>query len=143
MKVGWVPLALLGLLVACSSDTSSGSSSPIVGTWLQVKSEERIGSGDWSVSADADCRTDNTEQYDANGNFTLYDGTNVCGGGNDSIARGKWRLEAGDTKVIFTYDGIPGEYESTVESLTATDFVRTFSTGTTDGKQARYTFKKK
>ena len=110
-----------GLATACGSDgggdSSSSSSSPIVGTWKQTKAEERTGTSPWAVAHDAACRTDNTEEFAANGAWTLYDGTVQCGAGT-GIGHGSWRVTAANT-IVFTYDGVPGEYESTMISRRA------------------------
>jgi hypothetical protein len=137
MLVGSMPL------VACSSEPAgSAEPSPIVGAWAQTMSEERIGSAAWAAANDAACRTDNTEEYTAAGDFTLYDGTIRCGNGT-GITKGTWRLAAANTTLIFTYVGSKGEYVSTVESLTATDMVLTFATGETNGRQIRSTYRKR
>ena len=131
-------------LAACSSEPAASSEpSPIVGAWTQTKSEERIGTADWAVAKDAACRTDNTEEYGAGGDFTLYDGTIRCGSGGTGISKGTWRLTAANTTLIFTYAGASGEYVSTVDSLTATDMVLTFATGETNGQQIRSTYRKR
>jgi hypothetical protein len=137
-------LVMVGALPACSSESAeSAAPSPVVGAWTQTTAEERFGAADWAVAKDAACRTDNTEEYAANGDFTLYDGTIRCGIGGTGISKGTWRLAAANTKLIFTYAGTSGDYVSTVESLTATDMVLTFATGETNGRQTRSTYRKR
>jgi hypothetical protein len=111
-----------------------------VGTWRQTAVEERIGGGPWLPADDA-CRLDNVEEFSSNGDWTLYDGTFSCGG-SGGPARGEWRLEAGDTKLIFSYDGVGGEYESTIETLSDTTLVVSYSTGLTSGLQTRNTYRR-
>lgn len=85
---------------------------------------------------------DNTEEYEAGCAWTLYDGNVRCGTEETGIRHGTWRLAASDTKVIYTYDGIRGEYESTVETMTETELVLTRSTGETNGRQTRGVYRK-
>lgn len=140
--------ALLVSIASCGDDTTadeaelSAAESALVGTWKQTNSESRVGTEPWVVSDDADCRIDNTEQYDADGTWAWFDGPVQCGGGGTGVLGGTWRLAASDTKVVYTYEGAAGEYESTVETLTETEMVLTFSTGQIDGLQTRYTFTK-
>lgn len=56
-------IVVSALAVACSSESPSADTSPVVGTWRQTGSEERIGTAAWTVAKDVDCRTDNTEEY--------------------------------------------------------------------------------
>ena len=132
------------LIVACGSGESSepAPEGPLVGTWHQTMSEGRVGSGTWSAVDDVSCRTDNVEEYDADGGWVMYDGTVQCGAGGTGIIRGTWRLAAGDTKVIYTYQGAAGEYESTIELLSDSDLILTQSTGTLSGEQTRNTYEK-
>lgn len=138
----WSCLGLtLGLLGGCSDegDDSAAGKSPLVGTWALTTAETRIDTGPW-MPGDA-CRTDNTEEYGANGDWTLYDGPLQCGSGDTGIRRGNWRVTAGGTKIVYTYDGISGEYESTIESLTENSLILSFSSG--GSGQSRYTFQKR
>ena len=134
--------ATLDLFACASESTARPAPSPIVGTWKQTMAEERVGTGSWAAPADAACRLDNTEEFAADGAYTLYDGTLSCGPGGTGIVSGTWRLAAANTKVIFTYEGTSGEYPSTVEMLTDSDMVLTFDTGRTDGLQTRSTYRK-
>ena len=105
-------------------------------------SENRIGSGAWSTADDVTCRTDNVEEYAADGGWILYDGTIQCGQGGTGIVHGTWRLAASDTKVVYTYEGASSEYEATVELMTETQLILTYSTGATSGMQVRSSYEK-
>lgn len=132
-------LILILLLNSCSDKDEI---SPIVGHWKIVNYEIRTTnpSTSWRSLGEA-CRFDDVEEFKANGKWISYDGTHQCPGGNGTgIYRGTWKLTANDTKVIFTYEGVPGEYESTIESLTNTTLVLSFATGSIDGRQNRITY---
>ncbi|MES2644811.1 MAG: lipocalin family protein [Myxococcota bacterium] len=130
-------IGLCALLTLCGC----ADEQPIVGTWAQTGSESRVGDDEWAELDDAACRLDNTEEYGEDGSWVLYDGTDQCGAGT-GIVRGTWQLAASDTKIVYTYEGAAGEYESTVESLTSTELVLTNSTGDTAGTQVRSTYEK-
>jgi hypothetical protein len=142
MKKVLVGVLALMTLTACSSKGSSTpeESGPIVGTWKVTAFEERIGETDWAPNTADPCVLDNTEEYEGDGSWTLYDGNNRCG--TAGIRHGTWRLTASNTKVVYTYEGIRGEYESTVESLTETELVLTRATGEVNGRQTRHSYRK-
>jgi len=123
---------------SCSKDEET---KPIVGTWQKNKVEKKINSGNWSVVS-LPCQQDDTEEYSANGTWVLYDGANQCSPGS-GITNGTWRLSASDTKVVYTYSGIPGEYESTVESITDSQMILIQSVGDINNTQIRYSYAKK
>ncbi|MGV3539910.1 MAG: lipocalin family protein [Rufibacter sp.] len=128
-------------VTSCSKDDEEEEElHKMVGTWRVNKYESRTGTGNWQ-NANQSCRLDNTEEYEADGSWTLYDGTNQCGAGT-GITKGTWRTAASDTKVIYTYTGISGEYESTIEELTATTLVLTNSVGDVANTQTRVTYQK-
>jgi len=104
--------------------------------------QTRTSGADWADIDDLPCRLDNTEEFGADGKWALYEGNTRCGQGGTGVLRGQWRLEASDTKIIFTYDDYGGEYESTIEKLTETELVYTESTGATDGSQNRKSYTK-
>jgi len=138
-------LSILLLLIAgCGADKSEDGSppSPVVGTWLQTMEESREGTAAWAPVDDIDCRTDNVEEYADDGSWTLYDGTARCSASGTGILHGTWRLTANDTKVVYTYEGAGGEYESTIELMSDTDLILTHATGTLSGTQIRSTFEK-
>jgi hypothetical protein len=132
---------VLGLCLVSVACGGSDTDSLLVGTWRQTAEEERIGAGPWQPADDA-CRLDNVEEFSSNGDWTLYDGTFSCGGSSTGPVRGDWRLEAGETKLIFSYDGIGGEYESTIETLSDTTLVVSYATGLTSGLQTRSTYRR-
>ena len=112
----------------------------IVGTWHIVKLEERTDTNPWQEIT-SHCRLDNTEVFEENGNWTLYDGPNQCSPGPDLLT-GTWELRASDTRVIFTYDDALGEYESTIETLSEDVLVLSHGSGSLDNTQFRTTFNK-
>lgn len=126
--------------ISCSEDEENNTKSEIVGTWQVTSYETRQGSGNWQDAGQA-CRLDDTEEYESNGQWTKYDGTNQCASGT-GITTGTWKLEANDTKVVYTYDGVPGEYESTVELLSEGSLIVSFSTGDVANTQYRVTYVK-
>jgi hypothetical protein len=145
MKNRFVSHVVVGLVLLFTSQGCGGGSAAmqnIMGTWKQTNSESRIGTAPWQVAGDVACRADNTEEYASDGSWTLYDGTNQCGSGT-GIVRGTWRLEAADTKVIYTYAQYSGEYEATIEQLTDRDLVLSHSTGDVAGTQTRSTYVKR
>src|SRR5690554_3153271 len=139
-----IKLALLASIVfiSCEKNTDDNTEeSPIVGTWNVVNYESRIGNGDWSFIGE-DCRLDDVEEYESNGRWAFYDGTNQCEAGTGIMA-GTWKLKASNTKIVYTYDGYSGEYESTVEELTENSLILSWSTGDINNTQYRTTYKKK
>lgn len=142
-------VSLAAFAPACSSGSADDDSTPplsakaqmLVGVWNLNNSESRFGTEPWMTADDVDCRIDNTEEFEADGSWTLYDGTNPCGSGL-TILTGRWRLAAGDSKILFSYDDVSGEYEQDIELLTELSLVRTFATGLTNGKQTRNSYDK-
>ncbi|PZR21116.1 MAG: hypothetical protein DI539_08970 [Flavobacterium psychrophilum] len=128
-------------MVSCSDDDGkdSSGSSEIVGVWKKTKEETRQGSEAWEDVTE-DCDLDDTEEYEADGDWALYPGTVTCGGA--AVINGTWSFRANKTKVVYTYDGFEGEYESTVESLTANKLVLTHSSGDVEDTQYRDTYTK-
>lgn len=127
-------------LISCSKDDDSAVSSPIVGSWEVISYETRQGSGNWQ-NANQPCRLDDTEEYASNGEWTKYDGTNQCAAGT-GITLGTWELRANNTKIVYTYDGVPGEYESTIELLDEENLIISFSSGDLNNTQFRVTYVK-
>lgn len=137
----YILLFASALLFSCGDDDSSENKSPITGTWKTVSYETREGAGEWEPTDEA-CRLDDTEEYKADGSWTKYDGTNQCSAGT-GIIKGTWALTASDTKIVYTYDGFEGEYESTVEQLSEQALIITSSAGDLDNTQYRATYIKK
>ncbi len=139
-------LGLAMIVGACGGNGDSGSTSPIVGTWKRVKSESRVGTAAWAEDPKDACYNDDVEVYGADGKYELFPGTLRCGAptstSDTSSVRGTWRLAAGDTKIVYTYEGIPGEYDSAIENLGSTQLIRSWSTLDTKGTQARATYEK-
>lgn len=124
------------MFTSCSKEEHA-----IVGSWKVIAYETRSNtSPNWEASSET-CRLDDTEQYDADGRWTRYDGTNQCSAGT-GILKGTYTIQANNTKIIYQYDDFEGEYESTIESLTNDEFVISWSAGTTDNLQFRATFKR-
>jgi hypothetical protein len=141
MKKNVPILLLLTLLFTVSCKKSEESKqSPLVGSWKRTKIESRTNANAWVIDTRT-CYTDDVEEYAADGAWTFYDGTKQCSAGT-GIKKGTWKLAAGDTKVIYTYQGVSGEYESTIETLTATALVLTQSTGDVNNTQVRTTYQK-
>ena len=132
-------IALCFVFFSCKKETDK-SPSLIEGTWYKVKIETRQGSDDFVIQ-NAACQLDDVEEYTADQKWTMYDGPNQCNAGT-GITRGTWRLTAGNSKIIYTYDGYSGEYESTVQELTDSKLVVIFSAGDLNNTQYRYTFEK-
>lgn len=133
-------LGLLAVLLTGCKKEDENNISPIVGTWHVVAYETRAGNANWTTSVGT-CRLDDIEEYEANGRWTLYDGTDQCEAGT-GITRGTWELRASNTKIVYTYDAFDGEYESTVEELSDSRLVISWSAGDLDNTQYRLTFRK-
>lgn len=134
-------LSLSTLFLSCSDEKESDSSSNnlITGSWQKNKVETRINSEPW-IDITTSCNIDDVEEYEANKDWTLFPGTNTCN--SESIITGKWNLRANNTKLVYTYDGFPGEYESSIESLTQQNLVLTQNTGDVNNTQFRFTYSK-
>ena len=125
---------------SCSDDDNESTNtqvSDIVGIWRTTKIEERTAANPWENVTEA-CDLDDTEEYSANGDWALYPGTVTCG--SAAVMTGTWELRANNTKVVYTYDGASGEYESTVESLGSDTMVLTHSAGDLANTQYRTTY---
>lgn len=130
-------------LFSCSDDSDekdTSGNSKITGVWKKTKEESRQGNAAWEDVTE-DCDLDDTEEYEAGGDWALYPGTVTCGSAN--VITGSWVLKANGTKVVFSYDAFEGEFESTVEELTDTKMVLTHSAGDVDDTQYRDTYTKK
>lgn len=114
---------------------------PIVGTWQKTKVEQSTNGGSWTNSTKS-CQLDDTEEYASGGKWTAYDGPNQCSAGT-GIITGTWRLAAGGTKIIYTYSGFSGEYESTVDLLDGSNLVIIHAVGDNDNTQIKTTYIKK
>ncbi|MHA3788623.1 lipocalin family protein [Flavobacterium hauense] len=130
-------------VVSCSDDSDEKDdtgNSEIVGVWKKTKEEARQGNEAWEDVTE-DCDLDDTEEYEAGGDWTLYPGTVTCGSAN--VIKGSWELKANNTKVVYSYDEFEGEFESNIEELTNTKMVLTHSSGDIDDTQYRDTYVKK
>lgn len=125
--------------VSCSDDDSKDATgdSKIVGVWTKTKEEIREGNAAWQDVTE-DCDLDDTEEYEANGDWALYPGTVTCG--SAAVINGSWTLKANGTKVVYSYDDFEGEFESNIEELTDTKMVLTHSAGDVDNTQYRDTY---
>lgn len=143
MKSALVGLFAVVTMTACASKGSSmpEESGPIVGTWQQTSSEDRVGANDWAPSATAECRLGSTEEYEADGTWTLF-GTRKCEGSGSGVRKGTWQFAANKTKIIYTYEGISGEYASTIETLNETELVLTKFVGDVAGTETRAIYRK-
>lgn len=126
-------------LNSCKKDKEEEK--PIVGTWKVISHETRQGNEVTWQPAGEPCKLDNTEVYEADGKWTLYEGTKQCSQGT-GVMKGTWKLAASDTKVVYTYDGVSGEYESSVEELNANKLVLTNSAGDLNNTQYRTVYTK-
>jgi hypothetical protein len=126
---------------SCEKSKDPSSESPIVGTWKIVAYESRQNSSPTWSDAGEPCKLDDTEEYSANGNWVRYDGNYQCGG-STGVVRGRWALRASNTKVVYTYDDFAGEYESTVDELSASTLVLSWAAGDINGTQYRATYRK-
>ncbi len=122
-------------------ETDPVTVSPLIGSWMKTKVETKTSSTDWKVDAKT-CYTDDLEEYEASGTWTLYDGTQQCTAGS-GITKGTWKFAANNAKLVFTYQGFSGSYESTVETLTDKSMVLTQSTGDLAKTEMRITYVKK
>lgn len=140
LKISLYTLASICLLsfTACDKEEEA---EPIVGTWQKSKVEQSTNGGAWSTSSEP-CQMDDTEEYASGGSWTAYDGPNQCSAGT-GIIKGTWRLAANGSKVIYTYSGYSGEYESTVEQLNGSNMVLVYAVGDNNNTQVRTTFTKK
>ena len=135
----WIGTASLILGMAVSG-CGPEEVEPIVGVWKLVSQESRVPGETWRPSDYDDCKSDDTEEYSADGEWILYDGTFHCGEDPTGMLKGTWRMAAAGTKVIYTYDLYAGEYESTVEQLTDTQMILSNATGDLAGTQFRNTY---
>jgi hypothetical protein len=133
-------LSLVVLFFAACKKDKKEEQSPLIGSWKKVKIESKTSTTNW-VTDNRTCYDDDVEEYSDGGAWASYDGTKQCSAGT-GIIKGTWKLAVNNTKIIYTYQGYTGEYESTVETLTATSLVLTQSTGDVKNTQVRTTYQK-
>ena len=133
-------LAAFFLFAGCRKEDQKPENH-LLGTWQKTKLESKTATTNWKEMSQP-CQLDDLEEYRPNGDWTLFDGANQCSA-STGIMRGTWRQEASNTKIVYTYDGYGGEYESTVEELSENKMVLVQSTGQLNGQQIRYTYQKK
>lgn len=126
------------LVTGCRDDEETPD--PIVGTWQKSKVEKSTNGGSWTDTT-APCELDDTEEYSSNGEWTLYSGPNQCSAGT-GVVRGTWRVAANRTKVVYTYDDVPGEYESTLDHLSGNELVIIHAVGDVANTQYKTTYVK-
>ena len=113
----------------------------LLGTWQKVKLESKTNTTDWKVLSQP-CQLDDLEEYRPSGDWTLFSGAAQCSPGN-GVLRGTWKQAADGSKLIYTYEGAGGEYESTLAELTDDQMVLVQSTGQTNGQQIRFTYERR
>lgn len=133
---------LIFSVLACSADDNSSSASEVAqkltGSWMRTSIEENNGNGWEDITQD--CDLDDVEEFSPDGVYIIYPGTDTCHG--SMVEYGTWRLGAGDTKIVFTYDGYEGEYESTISTLTESYLEITHSVGDVNDTQIRKKYSK-
>lgn len=141
-KLHFIATLILALVAtSCSKDDDSGSSvkKNLEASWTKDKVETRINDGSWQ-NITATCNLDDVEEYQSNNDWTLYPGTNLCN--SESVTTGSWSLRANDTKIIYTYDGFSGEYESSIETITENVLILTQNVGDLNNTQFRFSYSK-
>ncbi|MCF8448835.1 MAG: hypothetical protein K9G49_03095 [Taibaiella sp.] len=133
-----VPFLLLATLIGCKKEEKEQNK--LVGSWSKIKMEVKTTTTDWQI-VNEPCQLDNVEEYKGDGNYAIYVGTVQCSPGESGIY-GTWKQVANNTKIIYTYSGVSGEYESNIEELTASRLVTTHATGNLAGEQYRETYQK-
>ncbi|MEX0811041.1 MAG: lipocalin family protein [Chitinophagales bacterium] len=108
----------------------------IVGTWYIIKVEKQSDSQPWTEE-NRPCRLDDSDEYVDGGELIMYSGDLWCTGATAGIRYGTWRLSSDERTVIYTYDGIDGEYISTVQELTDDTMTLSFNTGASGNEQIR------
>lgn len=136
-----VTLTLAFVATSCSKDDDSSSSTKnnLQTSWIKDKVETRTNDGAWQ-DITTSCNLDDVEEYESNSDWTLYPGTNLCN--SESVTTGSWSLRANNTKIIYTYDGISGEYESSIETITENVLILTQNVGDLNNTQFRFTYSK-
>ena len=127
-------------ITGCEKKSSDDDLSPLIASWKKIKIEARTSSTPWVID-NRTCYTDDIEEFDSKGGWTSYDGTNQCSAGT-GIITGSWKFAVNETKIIFSYEGYTGEYESTIETLTENVLVLTQSAGDLNNTQIRTTYQK-
>jgi hypothetical protein len=130
-------IALVTISCSKEEDSSSSVQKNLQTSWTKDKVERRINEGAWQ-DITATCNLDDIEEYQSNSDWTLFPGTNTCNA--ESVTTGSWTLRANDTKIIYTYDGFAGEYESSIETVTQNVLVLTQNTGDLNNTQFRFTY---
>ncbi len=87
-----------------------------------------------------DCDTDDVYTYVSGGSFTINYGTKKCIPGEPATLNGNWQLINGDTGIKTTYSvgTTSGELTYTIDEISATKMVVTFTTLEGIGKTATY-----
>jgi len=135
-----ITLFALALFTACKREDEKPANH-LLGSWQKVKVESKVPPADWQTE-NQPCQLDDVEEYRPTGDWALFSGANQCSAGS-GVTRVTRQQAASNTHIIYTFEGISREYESTVQELTAEKMILIQSTGLTNGKQIRYTFEKK
>lgn len=133
------------VILACDKEEEPKKSEieqQLIGAWTESKIEELGEAGNW-IDFTRPCDLDDVSEFLPSGKYALYQGVNICEGGDHTVLNGAWRLGSNDTKIIFTYEAYSGEYERSIESFTATQMVLKHATGETVSRQIRTTYVKK
>ncbi|MEY4904061.1 MAG: hypothetical protein RLZZ292_1876 [Bacteroidota bacterium] len=87
-----------------------------------------------------DCDTDDVYTYVTGGNLTINYGTKKCMSSEPAALNGNWQLINGDTGIKTTYSigTLSGEITYTIDELTATKLVVTYTALEGIGKTATY-----
>ncbi len=128
------------MAVGCASKgDDSGDPSPIVGTWLTTTVESSDdGGASWVVDEES-CVNGNVEEFERDGDWTLYAGAPYCDTSVGSLT-GTWRLEASGTILVLTYDAYAGEYIHSVDELTADTLTISYDSDTQEGTVIRLSY---
>lgn len=134
------------VFISCSEDpvenNYSETEQKLIGSWEVIKYEESLDGINWSDDPNNYCVIDDVWEFTENNVMNYYDGAVLCNNSSGTqIEKGTWKLTANETKIIFTYDGHPGEYESTIESLTETELVLVNAVGDIYGTISKKTFR--
>lgn len=133
----------ISFLSSCSSDDDSTSyqsetASKLIGSWKRTSIESNNGNG-WTDITQT-CDLDDIEEFSNDGTYIYYPGTNTC---NSSLVEyGTWRLAASDSRIVFTYDGYDGEYESSNVTINEGYLEITHSVGDTSNTQIKKKYSK-
>ncbi|MDX1348877.1 MAG: lipocalin family protein [Putridiphycobacter sp.] len=131
-----LPTVAVGILFLASCKKTNEKL--LVGSWEVVKVEYAADGVNFEIDEE-NCVNDDIWTFTKDNTLEINQGLTCAG---STALETMWTLTDDDQTIIYTYEGITGEYYSTIVELTKKSFVEEFETGQVNGSRIRNTFSK-